>query len=207
MHGVRPPIKNARDMASKQKCKGYDLLPSLEQSQSSSWLLLSLMVHAGCICVAIIHWTLTWTTRSLSCAQMIMHTIAHGGVQHRKRVCTESWLWEKNPLPHQGIKSAPAEWQSDVPTNWTTSHPPSPLNKSAWDTSSQQSCMGYRPKTKLHGIWLPNKNARDMTLKQICMGYRLTKMLHRIQPPPPNFHGIWPSCVGYGFPTKTRDMT
>ena len=23
---------------------------------------------------------------------------------HRKRVCTESWLWEKSPLPHQGIE-------------------------------------------------------------------------------------------------------
>ena len=23
---------------------------------------------------------------------------------HHKRVCSESWLWEKNPLPHQGLK-------------------------------------------------------------------------------------------------------
>ena len=23
---------------------------------------------------------------------------------HRKRVCTESWLWEKNPLPYQGLE-------------------------------------------------------------------------------------------------------
>ena len=23
---------------------------------------------------------------------------------HRQRVCTESWLWEKNPLPHWGIE-------------------------------------------------------------------------------------------------------
>ena len=23
---------------------------------------------------------------------------------HRKRVCTESWLWEKNPLPHRGLE-------------------------------------------------------------------------------------------------------
>ena len=25
-----------------------------------------------------------------------------------KRICTESWLWEKNPLPHQGMKPASA---------------------------------------------------------------------------------------------------
>ena len=25
---------------------------------------------------------------------------------HRKRVCTESWLWEKNPLPQRGLEPA-----------------------------------------------------------------------------------------------------
>ena len=25
---------------------------------------------------------------------------------HRKRVCTGSWLWEKNPLPHRGLEPA-----------------------------------------------------------------------------------------------------
>ena len=34
-----------------------------------------------------------------------MHVIAHGVYGHRKRVCTESWLWEKNPLPHRGIRT------------------------------------------------------------------------------------------------------
>ena len=28
----------------------------------------------------------------------------------RKRVCTESWLWEKNPLPHRGIEPSSAAW-------------------------------------------------------------------------------------------------
>ena len=36
-------------------------------------------VHAGCFSVSIIHRTLTWTTGSLTCAQMLMHAIAHGG--------------------------------------------------------------------------------------------------------------------------------
>ena len=35
---------------------------------------------AGYVCVAIIHQTLTGTTGFLSCAQMLMHVIAHGGV-------------------------------------------------------------------------------------------------------------------------------
>ena len=36
---------------------------------------------------------------------------------HRKRVCTESWLWEKNPLPHRGIEPASAACRSDaIPT-------------------------------------------------------------------------------------------
>ena len=35
-------------------------------------------VHAGCLSVSIIHRTLTWTTGSLTCTQMLMHAIAHG---------------------------------------------------------------------------------------------------------------------------------
>ena len=27
-------------------------------------------------------------------------------IQHRKKGCTESWLWEKHPLPHKRVKSA-----------------------------------------------------------------------------------------------------
>ena len=38
-------------------------------------------VHAGCFSVSIIHRTLTWTTGSLTCAQMLMHAIAHRDVQ------------------------------------------------------------------------------------------------------------------------------
>ena len=38
-------------------------------------------VHAGCFSVSIIHRTLTWTTGSLTCAQMLMHAIANGVVR------------------------------------------------------------------------------------------------------------------------------
>ena len=51
---------------------------------------------------------------------MWLHT---GCTDTRKRVCTESWLWEKNPLPHRGIEPASAVWRSDVLTNWATSPP------------------------------------------------------------------------------------
>ena len=40
---------------------------------------------------------------------------------HRKRVCTESWLWEKNSLPHRGIETVSAVWRSDaLPVSYTT---------------------------------------------------------------------------------------
>ena len=42
-------------------------------------------VHAGCISVSIIHRTLTWTTGSLTCAQMLIHAIAHGDVRTHVR--------------------------------------------------------------------------------------------------------------------------
>ena len=51
---------------------------------------LSLMVPAGYVFVASIHRTLTWTTGSLSCAQMLMHAIAHRDVRTPK----ESLHWK-----------------------------------------------------------------------------------------------------------------
>ena len=33
---------------------------------------------------------------------------------HHEKVCTECWLWEKNPLPHRGIEPASAAWRSDT---------------------------------------------------------------------------------------------
>ena len=42
---------------------------------------------------------------------------------HRKRVFTESWLWEKNPLPHRGIDSASAACRSDALPTELHPHP------------------------------------------------------------------------------------
>ena len=50
-------------------------------------------VHAGCFSVSIIHRTLTWTTRSLTVAQMLTHTTAH-------TVCTDTV--RESALPHTG---------------------------------------------------------------------------------------------------------
>ena len=95
----------------------------LEWPQPSSWFLLSLMVHAGYVSVAIIQQTLTQTTGSLSCAQMLMHVIAHGGVWAPK----ECLHWKLT----LGRKSTAAlrNWTcvSGVtvwcPTNWATCLP------------------------------------------------------------------------------------
>ena len=71
-------------------------------------------VHAGCSSVSIIHRTLTWTTGSLTCAQMLMHAIAHEGVRTPK----ESLHWKltlgENSLPHRGIEFAWAVCRFDV---------------------------------------------------------------------------------------------
>ena len=46
---------------------------------------------------------------------MLMQAIAHGGcTDTRKRVCTESLLWEKNPLLHEGIEPASDACRSDA---------------------------------------------------------------------------------------------
>ena len=68
-------------------------------------------VHAGCFSFSTIQRTLTWTTGSLTCATC---NCTRGCKDTHKRVCTESWLWEKNPLLHQGIEPASAACQSDA---------------------------------------------------------------------------------------------
>ena len=96
------------------------MLIALERPQSSSWLFLSLMFRTGYVCDAITHRILTWTTGSLSWAQMSMHAIAHGGVGTPKE--SLHWkltLWET----HRGIEPASAACQSDALSNWATSHP------------------------------------------------------------------------------------
>ena len=88
-------------------------------------------VHAGCFSVSIIHRTLTWTTGSLTCAQMLMHAIAHGGVRTQVR---ESALkvdsGRKIARRAEESKPASAAWRSDGLTNWPTS--PSSISCRRW---------------------------------------------------------------------------
>ena len=63
-----------------------------------------------------------------------------GCMDTRKRVCTESWLREKNPLPHRGIEPVLAAWRSDALTNWATS-PQSTFNK--WTSTLISACIYY----------------------------------------------------------------
>ena len=93
---------------------------ALQRPQSSNWLFLSLMVRGGYVCVAIIYRTLTWTTGSLSCAQMWMHAISHGGAPTAK----ESLHW-KLTLGRKSLATPRnrTAWRSDALTSWTTSLP------------------------------------------------------------------------------------
>ena len=65
------------------------------------------MARAGYVCISIIHQTLTWTTGSLSCAQMLVHVIAHWGLRTPKESALKVDR-EENPLPHLGIEPASA---------------------------------------------------------------------------------------------------
>ena len=50
----------------------FPVKPRLRQSRATQPTL-----HAGCFSVSLIHRTLTWTTGSLTCAQMLTHANAH----------------------------------------------------------------------------------------------------------------------------------
>ena len=68
-----------------------------------------------------------------------------------KRVCTESWLLEKNPGPHRGIEPASAACQSDALTNWATS-PFSCLAIISAPSSEQHQLCGLSKSTHTPGL-------------------------------------------------------
>ena len=74
--------------------------------------------------VSTIHRTLTSTTGSLTCAQLFLHAVAHGG-WGEGRGATDTVLesalkveWKKNPLPHQVIEPTSAACRSDALTSY-----------------------------------------------------------------------------------------
>ena len=80
---------------------------------------------------------------------------------HRKTVCTESWLWEKNPLPHRGIEPASAACRSDALLAELYPQPVSSLslydegtcirNSESQPTSDWRNCVSLRFD---HRCWL-----------------------------------------------------
>ena len=79
-------------------------------------------VHAGCFSVSIIHWTLTWTTGSLTCTQMLLHAIAHRVVwTHITEPALKVDSGRKIPFHTRGIEPVSVAWWSDALTNWATS--------------------------------------------------------------------------------------
>ena len=98
------------------------LLIVLERPQSSSWLFLLLMMHAGYACVAIVHWTLPWTTGSLSCTQIINACDCTGGCTDTER---ESALKVDSgkKIPCRTVQSNLCQWCDSLMLYSTELHP------------------------------------------------------------------------------------
>ena len=100
-----------------------------------SWVQAQAMVY-GCQCL-----------RSLTCAQMSVHTIAHGGCNgHRKRVCTETDCGRKIPCRTGELNRW--QWRAGRRcTKWATSSPhPADITKRKrlWTenkTQEKQACI------------------------------------------------------------------
>ena len=74
-------------------------------------------VHAGCFSVSIFHRTLTRTTGSLTCAQMLMHAIAHRGVRTHVRESSLKVDWRRKKfLAAPGNRTC----VSSVTVRWAT---------------------------------------------------------------------------------------
>ena len=78
------------------------------------WCMLSVLVFPWCS-------ELWHELPYLKCVHRCKCMGLHKGVCRRHtRVCTESWLMEKNPLPHRGIEPASVACESDA--LWTELH-------------------------------------------------------------------------------------
>ena len=79
-------------------------------------------VHVGCFGISIIHWTL-WATGSLSCAQMLMHALAHRGAQTPYKSLHWRWtLWKKS-LATLGNRTCISSVMVRCTTSWAASPP------------------------------------------------------------------------------------
>ena len=81
------------------------------------------MARAGYVCVATIHRTLTLTTGSLTCAQMLMHASAHGGVRTPKGSQHSKLTRVRKSLAAPGNRTCASGVTVWCSTNWATAHP------------------------------------------------------------------------------------
>ena len=126
-----------------------------------------------------------------------MHATAHRVYGHGERVCTQSWLWKENPLPHQGIKPASAVWWSDALTNWATSNP---VQMDRWTEWFQYKYRGIKKKLKaIKNVLNPCKPGKNMILctEEGAFFWPTTETKHlgfiflRLSSSPPSFHQSW----------------
>ena len=95
-----------------------------------------------------------------------MHAIAHGVTDTRKRVCTGSWPWEKNPLPHWGIEPASAVCRSDALSNWATS-PFSCLAMISAPWSEQHQLCGLSKSTCTWGLSTAGPHNGELRMQKL----------------------------------------
>ena len=119
-----------------------------------------------------------------------LHTGLRG---HRKRVCTESWLWGKSPSPHRGIESASASlWSFSLPTE---------LQAHRAESGTQSVIIGIpyknknkQKKKKKQTTPPPKQNKTENKNTEECPGCQLPSSFRR------------PECHKSYFARKTREV-
>ena len=71
-----------------------------------------------------------------------------------KRVCTRSWLWEKNPLPHWGIEPASVVWWSDAVPNELQPHLSELFNTQTWPDICLETFASACSHVKMLWMWV-----------------------------------------------------
>ena len=129
-------------------------------------------VHAGRLSVSIIHRTLTWTTGSLTCSQMLVHAIAHESVRTPWESLHWKWTLGKKSLAAPGNRTCVSGVTVRRSTNWATSSLPhfssclvlrysslclgSPRGLSSLRVKLTKSRAGQCPQAGQYQIWAPD---------------------------------------------------
>ena len=122
------------------------------------------MGHARCFSVSIIHQTLTWTTGSLTCTQMLMHVIAHVGVWtpiRQSALKLKLTLGEKS-LAAPGDRTCVSSMPVRFSTNWATSPPSFWHCRTIW---SCQPCFWHHDLGCNKRCWQLSTMSQNMTTK------------------------------------------